>query len=72
MKDKIRTPDGDYTEPLKAMGFWRELSNPLEELGFKVHGYDPGVSFQSACGCPKTYLQFSVDDLKILNEALKR
>ncbi len=47
LTDKMRNPEGEIVDVDSAINSWNELARPLEELGFKVHGYSPGVSFYS-------------------------
>lgn len=69
----MRTPDGQYKTIDEALSEWDSMAKPLQELGFDVHGYDPGISFKfKDCRGLLSIFTISCSDLKIINDALKR
>jgi hypothetical protein len=69
----VRAPDGEHKPSSHAMMEWYALANPLEKLGFEIHGFDPGVSFKSKqCKGILSTFTISVSDLKIINKAIAR
>jgi hypothetical protein len=71
--ETMKAPDGSQKLSSQAMIEWYTLANPLEELGFEIHGFDPGISFKSKqCKGILSIFTISVSDLEIINKALER
>jgi hypothetical protein len=69
----VKAPDGSQKSCSQAMMEWYALANPLEELGFEIHGFDPGISFKSKqCKGILAIFTISVSDLEIINKAITR
>ena len=60
--DRIEKPVGD------AIAEWRELTAPMESIGFKVHAFDPGVQFL----CPESgkVMDMTISAIRRINAGL--
>lgn len=61
-------PDGEVVPIGEALEQWKELYSPLEEAGFILHGFSPGVSF--VCPDSKKLIQLTVPAVRRINRCL--
>ena len=49
MPKDLRLPDGSFTKDVELFSDeWDKIRMPLESMGFRVRGFDPGVSLCDA------------------------
>lgn len=64
----MRTPDRIQKPVDDAVAEWRELTAPLESIGFQVHAFDPGVQFR----CPESgrLIDMTISAIRKINAGL--